>query len=169
MRHFVIDTNVLLTAGGLATHASQCCRAECGSRLREATTSWHIYIDQGYEILGEYQRYFSALKGQPTPATLFLKWLMTHQYHAERVTRVPIQRKATDKYDFDGLPDGNQFDLNDRKFLAVAVGHTKSPVVLQATDSKWVGWKKSLAEIGVNVEFVCDADIRATHVKKSRK
>jgi hypothetical protein len=169
MRHFVIDTNVLLAAGGLATHISVGCRAKCGNRLREATASWHIYIDEGYEILGEYQRYFSALKGEPTPASLFLKWLMTHQYHPERVTRVPIQRKATDKYDFDGLPDGNQFDRNDRKFLAVAVGHGNSPSVLQATDSKWVGWKESLAEIGVHVEFVCDAELRATHVKKSRK
>jgi len=58
------------------------------------------------------------------------------------------------------------FDPYDRKFVAVAATHPDRPAILQATDSKWWGWKEALAECGVIVEFLCPADIEAGYNRK---
>ena len=169
MNMVVVDTNVLLVAAGLAAQSGPTCRVECGQQLRSLMTSGMLCLDGEFEILGEYCRYFGRLKGEQGPAHLFLKWAMTNQHNPKRVARVSIQRKPYDSYDFHGLPDGNPFDPSDRKFIAVAVTHARRPPVLQAADSKWLGWKEMLSDIGVQVHYLCKRELAATFERKRRR
>jgi hypothetical protein len=75
--------------------------------------------------------------------------------------------KNGDSYDefptHDGLDD---FDKSDRKFVAVANAHADKPSILQATDSKWWGWKDALAEVGMAVHFLCPDYAEAKYAEK---
>lgn len=65
--------------------------------------------------------------------------------------------------DHEGLKD---FDISDRKFVAVANAHESKPPILQATDSKWWGWKAHLAQCGITVQFLCPEEIAETYERK---
>ena len=60
----------------------------------------------------------------------------------------------------------SKFDPSDRKFVAVANAHPGKPSILQATDSKWWGWKDALLECGIKVEFLCPAEIANAYKRK---
>ncbi len=62
--------------------------------------------------------------------------------------------------------DLHDFDNSDRKFVAVANAHPSKPPILQATDSKWWGWKDALREVGVSVDFLCQEYIKAIYAEK---
>lgn len=167
----IVDTNVAMTANGMNADATRDCVDVSVKALREVTAGGHIFIDAGREILGEYQRNLLT-KGEPGPGTLFLKWLLTHEYDDARVSRVSITPKKADPTDYEELPpasDGARYDRSDRKFLAVAAAHPEHPHILQAGDSKWWGWQKSLAKCGVTIHFLCPEDIEAKHKKKMRR
>ncbi len=69
--------------------------------------------------------------------------------------RVAITKNGESYEEFpihDGLVD---FDKSDCKFVAASNAHKDKPPILQATDSKWWGWKDSLAEAGITVHFLC--------------
>jgi hypothetical protein len=64
--------------------------------------------------------------------------------------------KVGDSYEEFPSHDGlNDFDRSDRKFVAVTNAHPDKPPILQATDSKWWGWKDALAEVGITAHFLC--------------
>ena len=65
----------------------------------------------------------------------------------------------------DGLVN---FDIDDRKFVAVANAHsdTHKPPIFQATDSKWWGWKDALSKVGITVCFLCPSYVKEKHAKK---
>jgi len=68
----------------------------------------------------EYRANLSA-KGQPGPGDAFLRWLLTHEWAGQRVTRVAITPTDGDEQSFKELPsapDGTIYDPSDRKFLA---------------------------------------------------
>jgi hypothetical protein len=58
------------------------------------------------------------------------------------------------------------FDNSDRKFVAVANAHPDKPEILQATDSKWWGWKDALAKVGITVSFMCPEYVRIKYEEK---
>jgi hypothetical protein len=131
----------------------------------------HVFIDDDGRIVAEYRANLNA-RGQPGPGDFFLKWLLTHEWSGERVTRVAITPKAEDPEDFEELPQppkGTSYDRSDRKFLAVAAAHTPHPPVLQSFDSKWWGWQESLAEHGIKIHFLCRDEIEEKHGKKMGK
>lgn len=139
--------------------------------LQDITAGGHVFIDAGREILGEYQRNILT-KGERGVGTLFLKWLLTHEYNEARVTRVQITRKKADPSYYEELPpasDGARYDPSDHKFLAVAAAHAEHPPILQAGDSKWWGWQKSLARCGVTIFFLCPEEAEAKYKKKMRR
>jgi hypothetical protein len=128
----------------------------------------HLFIDAGRAILDEYRRNLRA-KGQPGPGDAFLKWVLTHEWNAVRVTRVAITSKAADPEDFEELPAppvGVTYDPSDRKFLAVAVASPERPPILQSLDSDWWGWRDALAQVGIIVHFLCKEEIRLKHDAK---
>ncbi|MGA6926761.1 MAG: hypothetical protein WBY88_13820 [Desulfosarcina sp.] len=96
----------------------------------------------------------------------FMKWVHDNRWKFPETDRVPITKngKSYDQFpDHDGLSD---FDNSDRKFVAVANAHHAKPPILQATDSKWWGWKDALDEVGVSVHFLCPDYIKGKYLEK---
>jgi len=58
------------------------------------------------------------------------------------------------------------FDKSDHKFVAAANAHPAKPPILQATDSKWWGWKDALMEVGITVQFLCPEYAEVKHAEK---
>ena len=70
---------------------------------------------------------------------------------------------------FESFPDDTDlanFDATDRKFVAVSGAHPDKPSIAQATDSKWLDWAPALKRHGIEVSFLCKADIQGFHDNK---
>lgn len=162
----VVDTNVAMTANG--ANASPECVAASARALAEIMARGHVFVDDADRMIGEYRANLSA-RGEPGPGDAFLKWLLTHEWGGERVTRVVITARAGEDDDFVELPKppkGVVYDRSDRKFLAVAAAHHEHPPVLQSFDSKWWGWQTALSKIGVVIHFLCADEIARKHRQK---
>ncbi len=155
----VIDTNVLLVANRQHQDVSEDCVSECVRRLLDMQNRGVTVIDDGFLILGEYQNK-TNIKPQPGVGDKFLKWLLRNTANAERVELVSITETLPDT--FNEFPDKElqtEFDVADRKFVAVSNAHPKQPVILQAADCKWLKWWPALATQGIKVDFLCPKDV----------
>ena len=164
----VVDTNVTVTANGANAGATPACVAASAKALQSVMEKGHVFIDDGGRIVAEYRANLSA-KGQPGPGDAFLKWLLTHEWGGEKVTRVTVTPTAGDDEDFEELPEpppDTFYDRSDRKFLAVAAASSEHPQILQAFDSKWWGWQAALSNIGVTIHFLCKHDIARKYEEK---
>lgn len=164
----VIDTNVAVTANGANDGAPPECVAASARALRDVMKAGRVFVDAGGRIVAEYRANLDA-GGQPGPGDAFLKWLLTHEWDARRVTRVEITPRPGDPEGFEELPEpppGVAYDPSDRKFLAVAAAHEERPPILQSFDSKWWGWQEALAAIGVTVHFLCPDAIAEKYLEK---
>ena len=169
---YVVDTNVPIVAN-LATSYGEnddipldCIKA-CFKAIDHAFKNGGLVIDDGGEIFEEYSRYLS-LKGAPGQGDKFIKWVHDFQWNPDKVTRISINRLNSTYKEFpehDGLVN---FDIDDRKFVAVANAHsdTHKPPIFQATDSKWWGWKNALSAVGITVCFLCPSYVKEKHAKK---
>ncbi len=166
----LVDTNVPKTAN-LATQPDpdadvpDACVLACIEAVEHVIKKRGLIIDAGDEIFDEYRQQLS-MKGQPGVGDRFMKWVHDNRWSLQDSQRVSIT-KNSDSYDefpkHDGLDD---FDKSDRKFVAVANAHTSKPPILQATDSKWWGWKDALAEVGITVHFLCPDYVQAKYDEK---
>lgn len=166
----VVDTNVATTANSHEPESARCA-ATSARALARVMKKGHLFIDDGGRIVQEYRGNLSA-RGQPGPGDAFLKWVLTHEWSGERVTRVPITPTASDPERFAELSEpapGVHYDRSDEKFLAVAAASPEHPPVLQALDSKWWGWTRSLAQDGVRIHFLCARDIARKYRSKMGK
>jgi len=166
----LVDTNVPKTAN-LATQpdpksdVSDVCVLACIEAVEHVIKKRGLVIDAGDEIFNEYRQQLS-MKGQPGVGDRFMKWVHDNRWSLPDAHRVTITRNG-DSYDefptHDGLKD---FDISDRKFVAVANAHAGKPPILQATDSKWWGWKDALAQVGITVQFLCPDYVEAKYAEK---
>ncbi|MFO7180611.1 MAG: RNA ligase family protein [Pseudomonadota bacterium] len=164
----VVDTNVITTANANDGDVPASCVLASAAALQAVMAKGHVFLDDGFRILQEYIANANA-RGEPGPGDAFLKWLLTHEWDAARVTHVPITEVEGDATSFVELPaprDGTVYDPSDRKFLAVAAAHPEHPPVLQSFDSKWWGWRAALAEIGVTIHFLCEDAIEKKYDEK---
>ena len=164
----VVDTNVATTANRMNPGAPATCVAASARALQDVMKRGHLFLDQGRKIVEEYWRHLHA-KGEPGPGDAFFRWVLQEEWVGARVTRVPITAKSSDPDDFEELPSrpgGGSYDPSDRKFLAVSAAHAEHPPILQAFDSKWVGWQADLAKTGVRIHFLCPAEIKAKYAEK---
>ena len=162
----VIDTNVLLVANGQHPAVGAACVAKCSRRLSEIMNGDRVAIDDRHEILREYKNK-TAHKAAKRPGDAFLKWLLRNTTNLQRCDQVHLTIHAGRGYEsFPDDPKLVNFDPPDRKFVAVAAGHSEKPPILQAADSKWVDWSVHLARHGVSVEFLCKDDILRFRQKK---
>lgn len=166
----IVDTNVPKTAN-LATQpdpdsdVSDACVLACIEAVEHVIKKRGLIIDTGDEIFDEYRRQLS-MKGQPGIGDAFMKWVNDHRHSPEYCDSIPITSNG-DSYDEFPAHDGlKNFDKSDRKFVAVANAHPEKPPILQATDSKWWGWKDALAEVGITVQFLCPEYVKAKYAKK---
>lgn len=167
----LVDTNVPKTANLATQHdpdsdVSDDCVLACIEAVEHIIRKRGLVIDAGDEIFNEYRQQLS-MKGQPGVGDRFMKWVHDHRWNADKVTQVRIVRNG-DSYD--EFPDHvglKKFDPSDRKFVAVANAHPEKPPIVQATDSKWLGWEKALASVGITVHFICRDYVEDKHSKKS--
>lgn len=167
----VVDTNVpiianLATSPDSGSDVSGSCIDACINAIEHIIEKRCILvIDEGGEIFDEYLQHLS-LKGPPGIGDAFMKWVNDHQWNPAYFDRVKITKTGHTYDEFPAHEQLRDFDISDRKFVAVANAHAKKPPILQATDSKWWGWKAALKEAGIQVHFLCPEYVREKHEKK---
>jgi hypothetical protein len=157
----VIDTNVLVAANYRCAHASVACADACVDRLDRVRRDGRVALDAGPLITNEYMDN-ASLSGEPGVGDAFLQWLWDNQGVDEHCVRVPITPRDNDLgEDYEEFPAHEglaHFDPSDRKFVAVACV-AKAPI-LEAVDTDYWLARRALAGAGVDVEFLCQHDIR---------
>jgi len=163
----VVDTNVPLTANGLANASPDCIGACIGAIVHITSDGKRIALDDAWLIIGEYQNKLRS-DGQRGLGDGFLKWVLTNRANPHRCEIIPIHSRNDDRF-FEEFPDREdlkEFDPSDRKFVAVANAHPDKPPILQGVDSKWWGWQTGLQAAGITVDFLCEADVRSKYEAK---
>ncbi|MEZ6101661.1 MAG: hypothetical protein R3E01_22225 [Pirellulaceae bacterium] len=167
----VLDTNVPITANRASVLASVrieelYCIKSCVEAIESVVKNGGLVMDDGDDIYAEYRTHLS-FKGQPGVGDRFFKWVHDHRWTFPAADRVKIHRSGTSYDEFPQHRELETFDDSDRKFVAVANGHHQKPPILQATDSKWWGWKDALAEVGIDVIFLCQDAIEMKFREKN--
>lgn len=156
----IVDTNVVLVANGQHEGVSPECVAACALRLQKIMQGGRIALDSQFLILQEYLNKTTPKLGA-RPGDAFVKWVLQNRANANRVDCIPIVENASRGFDsFPENEDLEDFDPPDRKFVAVACAHPSLPPILQAADSKWLGWLDALNMHSVEVDFLCPEDIK---------
>jgi hypothetical protein len=162
----VVDTNVVLVANGQHADTSPECVSACALALQGIMQSGKLALDDGFRILREYQNKTLPKKGN-RPGDAFVKWALNNHSNTKRVDQVTLLEH--DERGFESFPDDldlANFDIPDRKFVAVSGAHPNHPPIAQAADSKWLDWSPALHRHGINVEFLCQNDIQRFHKNK---
>lgn len=166
MSKTVVDTNVVLVANGQHADVSPECVSVCALALLAVMRSGSLVLDDAFRILLEYQNKTQPKKGNG-PGDAFVKWALKNRCNAALVTEVPL--KEHEQRGFESFPDDDElanFDAPDRKFVAVSVADCDHPPIAQAADSKWLDWAPALQRHGIQVNFLCSADILRFHENK---
>ncbi len=172
-KKFLVDTNVPKTANYALNPADITdelagCILACVEAIDHVVKKGSLVLDAGDEIFTEYRNHLS-MSGQPGVGDRFMKWVHDNRWSFPDADRVIITKngESYDEFpDHDGLSD---FDNSDRKFIAASNAHPAKPPVLQATDSKWWGWKDALDEVGITVHFLCPDYAEAKYAEKMGK
>lgn len=162
----VVDTNVILVANDAHAGISPECVIACVERLNELMESGVLVVDDGFRIFTEYLNKTSprAAKGV---GDVFVQWALRHRGQANRVQQVALTEQGPDRYtEFPDSALEPRFDGPDRKFAAVAHAHSGNPTIWQAADCKWLDWWPALKACGVEVEFLCGADVCRFYARK---
>ncbi|MEI6235918.1 MAG: hypothetical protein WCT04_22915 [Planctomycetota bacterium] len=169
MNKRVVDTNVVLIADGKASHVSGECKDICTLRLESIKRNGHVIIDDGWLILGEYKNKLEPNRDS-LPGEKFVKWILQNLANPKFVTQVSITKTGAGGKYFKEFPDDREleteFDPADRKFIAVANVHPDKPTILQAADSKWLGWEERLYAHGISIEFICCDELKSVRKRK---
>ena len=159
----IVDTNVVVVANGRSEQASADCVDTCGERLEEIMRGeMKLVLDNRWIILGEYMR--NLRSNGANVGDRFLGWILANR--DKRCDLVPITPVNGSEYEFEEFPDDpalDDFDPDDRKFIAVACAHSEKPPILQAVDSQWWDFRDAFHRNGVTVEFICEEDIQRLH------
>lgn len=180
----LVDTNVLVTANGNSADCNPQADDDqveaCIQALLKIKNSSGVVLvlDDGGLIFEEYwgrkpttRRRPLSFGGQPGTGDEFFKWVHDIQYNPDCCERRMIH--CTDEInqtfeEFPDIPELSDFDLSDRKFVAVANAGTPKRPILEFGDSKWWGWKKGLAKAGINVVFLTNY-AESKHEEKKTK
>ena len=166
----LVDTNVPKVAN-LAIHpdvnsdVSDACILACIEAVEHVILRRGLVLDDGDEIFDEYRQQLS-LKGQPGVGDGFMKWVHDNRWSLPDCDRVCITQHDESYKEFPDHEKLVDFDKSDRKFVAAANAHPQKPPILQATDSKWWGWKEALADVGIQVQFLCPEYARTKFATK---
>lgn len=161
MSFVVIDTNVLMVANEdfSPEQANEDCVTACIERLvgiQTGRTKELVVLDEEDRLLGEYQQTLKSSR-QPSTGHAFLHWLYQAGWNPNQCDRVSIHCLDESEQVFEEFPSHpalENFDVADRKFVAAANAHPSKPPILQAVDSKWMGWETALNECGIQIEWL---------------
>ncbi len=168
----LVDTNVPINANRATKHDPipdelNTCVYKCVETIKHVVKNKNnLVIDSGDEIYDEYRRNLS-MSGQPGVGDLFIKWVHDNRHNFPESNRVLITKNTDNTYnEFPDSENLTNFDIDDRKFIAVANAHPNKPPILQATDSKWWGYKDALQDVGITVNFLCPEYAKAKYEEK---
>ena len=164
------DENGKLVAVGMANHATPDCIITCQKRLDQIRRgSTQVVLDDNERLTQEYRRYVKYPRQSPPQQSragdLFWYWLMQNLWMSEKCTRVritPLHGNGTEFEEFPADAALNDFDKDDRKFIAVAIAYARdyqqTASILQAVDTKWEDFIDALQRHGVEVERICEVE-----------
>lgn len=173
MSAIVIDTNVLLVANGLSPQMSDRCRLACMTRLEQAKYSEMVVVDRQFLILGEYLHKLNPNLRPPGPGDAFVRHLLQNIANAPHVAQVELTPLNSERTDFHEFPSDEPlriaFDPADRKFVAASNAHPEKPPIVEAADSKWLGWEERLSTHGIRLEMPCRPELEEIRRKKTKQ
>lgn len=110
-----------------------------------------LVLDCDWEIVGEYK---NNIKDTDV-GKQFLQWLYSYMAKMDVVTDMPKLEKQNGEYiAFPKCEELADFDVADRKFIALSLTHCDNPPIVQAADGKWLGFEEILRDYGVHIEFL---------------
>ena len=62
--------------------------------------------------------------------------------------------------------DTKDFDLSDRKFIALANMHVEKPPIVEGTDGKWWGYVEAFGRYGITIQFLDEEYAQMMYRKK---
>lgn len=162
MAHYVVDENVLMVAYGNSTpQADSACRLKAIERLEDIKNNGIIVIDDNDEVLKKYRNKISS-NGQPSTARAFIQHVMEN-YNLDYVIRLGLAKNAKRGYEnFPADTALDNFDYDDRIYVALALTNTKKTFISNAVDSDYSIHKNHLENNGVFVEELCPHCLRTT-------
>lgn len=155
----VIDTNVWAIAEGMHGGASEQCVGACLALLRQVAEGVRIAVDEGDEVFNEYVGTLKAAKTSGFAVKLALRLFRT-RWDPGVCKRVPITACDEPPPSYNEIPPNlADFDSDDQKFLAVALAEGSAPFLYAGLDGEWWERQAELHASGLNVQFVCPADL----------
>lgn len=157
--HYLIDTNVAIVANGKSDAGPACVLAAI-ERLERLIAGEILVLDDAEHILTEYRRHLSP-HGQPGTGDQFFRWIWEQAaYNPQHCAQVALALDEDGHFAaFPAAPELADFDPSDRKFVAAARTHPAAPPVVNATDTDWHHHRDALAAHGVQIEFICLAEM----------
>jgi hypothetical protein len=139
--------------------ASEQCILACVQVIQRIRDGQRVGVDTTDEILREY---LSTLGTARTPgiATKLARALWHRRYDGRLCHRIDITPIGTPPGSYAEVPAGlRDFDVDDQKFIAVAAAQGSVPPVFQALDREWWRRRSDLTTGGIDVQFLCVADV----------
>lgn len=168
MDEYVIDTNVAVVAGLLSDMSMPCAEA-CAGFMEDVLHGKHKFIiDTDYHLIGEYEHFRNDKNPYSFPHR-FLKWVYVNQNNPKYCKQVKINEIA--RYEFAEIPAALKrlgIDLSDMKFIAVAFANQGKAPIVEASDSKWIGWENDLKKEGIIIDFLCKNELREKYNQKMK-
>ncbi len=166
----IIDTNVPLTAAGAQTSMGDECKKACVQIINDIHDDKYILVlDDAGIILKQYLANIKKDADQGL-AWKFMEWVLSNQGIETKVKCLQIT-PIGEYGDFEQLPEevrDSGFDHSDRVFIALSVANDNTAPIVQASDSKWIGYEEMLARHGVRLEFPCREALQQVHERKSK-
>ena len=170
MTEYIVDTNVPLVASEEASQMSPDCVITCVNFLEKLMNGeYQLVIDSSFLIIGEYANKMQNLPTY-TFGGKFYKWILAYRDNPIKVKQVDIQQ--LDEYNFSEVPQSLidiNFDNSDRKFVAVSIANKNQAPIVQAADSKWIGWEEAINKEGISVCFLCKEELKTIYQTKRKK
>lgn len=99
--------------------------------------------------------------------------ILQNMANSSKVSTVNLTPTNQAKTTFEEFPpDGEleaDFDPADRKFVAASYVHPDRPPIVEAADSKWLGWEAQLKTHGIKLEVLCRDELQAIRDAKLSK
>ena len=167
----IIDTNVPLTSVDLDSVLGLDCVLSCIRLMKEIHEGrYTLVLDDSRIVLSQYEANIRK-GGDHGMAGHFLSWVYSNYVNEEKVRLVKVERLGAGD-DFEELPDEvrqSGFDRSDRVFVALSIANGNKAPIVQAADSKWIGWEELLARHGVRLEFPCRQALEVVHKRKDKR
>lgn len=156
----VVDTNVLVVAGGQRAGTSDACEAACVSVARAIHDGQiAVAVDSDGRIVAEYARRVRSLAGSSVGGRLAIA--LSRRFRDPTVC-LPVDVTPIDDPpgSYEEVPDElRDFDRDDQVFIAVAVAEASRPPIFTAVDGEWWTRRADFSACGIDVQHLCVGDL----------